>query len=196
VHQAYPQLPIWIDEMNVNAAWGEDSHHRPWNEFAAAWWASAYSELSPLNVAMLDQYNVVESPQFGLLDYDTGNPYLAYWILKTMNASFPANCVRLDAASPDRHLIETTAARRPDGKITVLVADRRIDPAHPLAGPGLPEDVTVVLNGITPAAITLQQIDANTNPVTGPTTVVLPSQSPISLSFPGYGLALLTITPA
>jgi hypothetical protein len=49
---------------------------------------------------------------------------------------------------------------------------------------------------ITPAAITLQQIDVNTSALTGPATVTLPPQSPISLQFPGYGLALLTITPA
>ena len=196
VHEAYPDKPIWIDEMNVNAAWGEDSHGRPWHEFAAAWWASAYSELSPLNVAMLGQYNVVENPQFGLLDYDTGNPYLPYWILKTMNASFPANSVRLDAVSPDHQLIETTAALRPDGKISVLVADRKIDAANPRAGHGLPEDVNVVLDRITPAAITLTQIDVNTDAVAGPTTTDLPPDQPITLHFPGYGLALLTITPA
>jgi len=46
------------------------------------------------------------------------------------------------------------------------------------------------------AVITLQQIDVNTSPLTGPATVTLPAQSPISLHLPGYGLALLTITPA
>ncbi len=53
-----------------------------------------------------------------------------------------------------------------------------------------------VLNGITPASITLTQIDVNTNAVTGPATVDLPADQPITLHFPGYGLALLTITPA
>ena len=46
-------------------------------------------------------------------------------------------------------------------QITALVADRKIDSAHPRAGHGLPEDVDVVLNGSTPAAVTLQQIDVN-----------------------------------
>ena len=46
------------------------------------------------------------------------------------------------------------------------------------------------------AVITLQQIDVNTSPLTGPATVTLPAQWPISLHLPGYGLALLTITPA
>jgi hypothetical protein len=196
IHTNYPSKPMWITEMNVNADWGMDTHHRPWNEFAAGWWASAFTELAPLNVAKLDHYNVVENPQFGLLDYDTGNPYLAYWILKTLNAGFPFNCQRLSATSPDTLQIETTAVRKPNGQITVLVADRKVDPANPRAGHGLPLDINVVLNGITPTAITLTQIDVTTNPVTGPTTVNLPPASPVSLHFPGYGLALLTITTA
>lgn len=194
IHTNYPAEPIWITEMNVNADWGMDPHQRPWNEFAAGWWASVYSELAPLGVAKLDHYNVVENPQFGLLDYDTGNPYLPYWIVKSLNAGFPFNCQRLSATSPDTEEIETTAARKPNGQITVLVADRKVDPAHPSAGHGLPLDVNVVLDGITPTAITLTQIDLTTPPVTGPTTVSLPPESPIALHFPGYGLALLTIS--
>jgi hypothetical protein len=185
---------MWITEINVNADWGEDTHHRPWNEFAAAWWAAAYTELAPENVAMFDHYNIVESPQFGLLDYDTGNPFLPYWIVKNLNAGFPLASQRLSATSPDTQLIEVTAARKPSGEITVLVAARSIDTAHPRAGHGLPQDVNVILDGITPTAITLTQIDVTTPPVTGPTTVSLPPSSPVQLHFPGYGMALLTIS--
>ena len=160
----YPSKPFWITEINVNADWGEDTHHRPWNEFAAAWWAAAYTELAPVNVAMLDHYNIVESPQFGLLDYDTGNPFLPYWIVKSLNAGFPTSSQRLSATSADTHQIEVTAARKPSGEITVLVVDRKIDTAQPRGGHGLPLDIDVILDGITPTAITLQQIDVNTSP--------------------------------
>ena len=54
--------------------------------------------------------------------------------------------------------------------------------------------MNVVLEGITPTAITLTQIDVTTPPVTGPTTVTLPPSSPVALHFPGYGMALLTIS--
>jgi Glycosyl hydrolase catalytic core len=194
VSENYPSKPIWITEINVNADWGPDPRHRPWNEFAAAWWAATYARLAPVNVAMLDQYNVVEFPQFGLLDYDTGNPYLPYWIVKHLNLAFPAGSTRLQATTPNQQEIEVTAARRPDGAISVLVADRKWDPAHPRGGHGLPLDVDVLLNGITPTAITLRQIDVTTPPVTGPTPVALPPSSPVHLHFPGYGMALLTIT--
>jgi hypothetical protein len=100
----------------------------------------------------------------------------------------------LTSTSPDRSQIEVTAARKPNGQITVLVADRKVDPALPRGGHGLPLDISVVLNGITPTAVTLQQIDVNTSSLNGPQTVTLPPASPIALHFPGYGLALLTIT--
>jgi hypothetical protein len=190
----YPSKPIWITEMNVNSDWGADTHHRPWNEFAAAWWASAYTELAPANVAMLDQYDAVESPQFGLIEYETGNPFLPYWIIKDLNDAFPQASTRLSATSPDTQVLEATAARKPSGEITVLVGARKVDAAHPRAGHGLPQDVNVVLDGITPTAITLTQIDVNTPPLTGPIPVSLPPSSPVALHFPGYGLALLTIS--
>ena len=194
-HSTYPALPIWIDEMNVNADWGNDPHGRPWGPFAAAWWASTYAELAPLNVAMLGHYNVVESAQFGLIDYDTGNPYLPYWVVKTLNTAFPTGSTRLQTASPDTKKIEVMAARRPDGKISVLVADRQVDAANPRAGLGLAEDVNVQLNGIVPNAVSLQQVDTNTSVTAGPSTSALTPSTTLSVHFPGYGLAILTITP-
>jgi hypothetical protein len=194
IRATYPGKPIWITEMNVNADWGNDPHGRPWGPFAAAWWASAVIELAPLDVEMLDHYNVVESPQFGLIDYDTGNPYLPYWVVKTLNEAFPAGCQRLQTASPDPQ-IEVMAARRPDGKISVLVADRKVDPANATGGVGLAADVNVALNGITPSAVTLTQIDKNTSVTSGPAATALGAPATVPLHFPGYGLALLTITP-
>ena len=110
------------------------------------------------------------------------------------NVAFPAGSQRLQAASPDKQKIEVMAARRPDGKISVLVADRQVDSANPRAGVGLPEDVNVSLNGIVPTAISLQQIDRNTSVTAGPATTAVTPSSSVSLHFPGYGLALLTIT--
>jgi hypothetical protein len=194
VHSAYPATPIWITEINVNAAWGNDPHGRPWGPYAAAWWGSAFAQLAPLNVAMIDQYDVCDGPQFGLINDQTGAPYLPYWIIKTLNTSFPAGSTLLTSSSPDPD-IQTLAARRPDGKISILVLDRRIDTANPSAGLGLPADVQVSLTGLTTSNATLQQIDTNTSPTSGPTTLNLPTSPPYQLHFPGYGLAILTITP-
>ncbi|HYT44563.1 MAG TPA: hypothetical protein VEP90_19690, partial [Methylomirabilota bacterium] len=62
-----------------------------------------------------------------------------------------------------------------------------------VGGPGLPAVVAVRLQGITPTAISLQQIDSATNPATGPTTVSLPVSTAPRVSFAGYGIAVLTI---
>jgi hypothetical protein len=194
IRTTYPGYPIWITEMNVNSDWGNDPHGRPWGPYSAAWWASAYIDLAPQDVEMLDHYDVVESPQFGLIDYDTGNPFLPYWIVKVLNGAFPAGSRRLQTTSAAGD-IKLLAALRPDGKISVLVADRQVDPANPRAGLGLPADVNVALNGVAPAAVSRQQIDANTSVVTGPTPTAMTAASTVSLHFPGYGLALLTITP-
>src|SRR5205823_2742041 len=47
IHTVYPSKPMWITEMNVNAAWGQDPHGRPWHEFAAAWWAAVCRARAP-----------------------------------------------------------------------------------------------------------------------------------------------------
>jgi hypothetical protein len=194
VHSAYPRTPIWITEINVNADWGNDPHGRPWGPFAAAWWGSAWVQLAPLSVAMIDQYDICDGPQFGLINDQTGAPYLPYWILKTLNRSFPAGSTLLRASSSDSN-IQTLAARRPDGKISILVLDRRIDPANPSGGFGLPADVQVSLARVTAKAVTLQQIDANTSTASGPTTRSVSTTRPFRLHLPGYGLTVLTVTP-
>jgi hypothetical protein len=193
VHRIYPKLPIWITEMNVNADWGADPHARPWGAFGAAWWGSAYIQLAPLNVALLHQYNVAEGPQFGLIDDQTGKPYLPYWTVKILNAAFPPQSDRLQTSSADG-TIQTLAARRPDGKVSILVVNRRIDPANSRGGKGLPAVVQVALNGLSASDVTLQQIDATTNVASGPAKAAVSAAQPITLHFPGYGFALLTAT--
>jgi hypothetical protein len=193
VHRIYPERPIWITEMNVNADWGADPHGRPWGPFGAAWWASAYIRLAPLNVALLDQYNLAEGPQFGLIDDQTGKPFLPYWVVKTLNAGFPLDSVRLQSSSTDGS-IQTLAARRPDGKVSILVVNRRVDAGNARGGKGLPATVQIVLNGLAPTALSLQQVDATTSAAKGPPATGLPASEPITLHFPGYGLALLTVS--
>ena len=59
----YPSTPMWISEINVNAAWSNDPHGRPWGPLGVAWWGSTYAQLAPLNVSILHQYNIVETTQ-------------------------------------------------------------------------------------------------------------------------------------
>jgi len=124
VHDTYPTIPMWITEINVNADWGNDPRGRPWGPLGAAWWGTAYVELAPLNVSVLHQYDIAGEPQFGLLNEVTGAPYLPYWVVKGLNAAFPMQSTRLQTSSPDANIL-VLAARRPDGKVSVLVVNRR-----------------------------------------------------------------------
>lgn len=191
VHASYPGVPIWITEVNVNAAWGNDPRGRPWGPFAAAWWGTAFVDLVPENMALIHQYDVSSQEQFGLISDQDGTTRLPYWIVKTLNAAFPVNSTRLQMSSPDPSL-KVMAARRPDGKISILVVDKRVDSANPSGGVGLPADVNVGLDA-TPTSVTLQQIDSSTSASTGPATVNMTPSQTLSLHFPGYGLAVLTV---
>ena len=194
VHDTYPTIPMWITEINVNADWGNDPRGRPWGPLGAAWWGTAYVELAPLNVSVLHQYDIAGEPQFGLLNEVTGAPYLPYWVVKGLNAAFPMQSTRLQTSSPDANIL-VLAARRPDGKVSVLVVNRRVDSANPNLGAGLPADVQVPLDAFSPSAVTLQQIDSTTSATAGPPTTTLPSGQNPTLHFPGYGMAILTVTP-
>lgn len=191
VHATYPGMPIWITEVNVNAAWGDDPHGRPWGPFAAAWWGTAFVDLVPQNMALLHQYDISSQAQFGLISDQNGTTRLPYWVVKTLNAAFPVNSTQLQVSSPDP-TIKLMAARRPDGKISILVVDKRVDSASPSAGVGLPADVTVSLDAM-PSTVSLQQIDSSTPATAGPATVSLTAAKTIPLHFPGYGLAVLTV---
>src|SRR5207248_3665918 len=96
---AFPSTPVWITEMNVNADWGNDTHKRPWTQFAAAWWGSAFADLAPTHVEMLHQYDVIDAPQYALIDDQTGATNLPYWIAKPLNTSFPLLSTLLQTSS-------------------------------------------------------------------------------------------------
>ena len=193
LRSSFPTTPIWLDEMNVNADWGSDTHKRPWTQFSAAWWGATYAALAPLHVEMLHQYNVMDAPQFGLLNDQTGAPFLPYWEFKLLNQSFPVGSTQLQSSSPSTNIPVVSAARA-DGTISIMVVNRTVDPSAPAAGIGLPADVVVSLSGMSPTAITVQQIDSATSVTSGPVVTSLPVSSSVSLHFPGYGLAVITVT--
>ncbi|HEX8918071.1 MAG TPA: hypothetical protein VF898_06190, partial [Chloroflexota bacterium] len=97
LHALAPSTPLWIDEVNVNAAWGNDAYSRPWNAFSAAWWGSLFTQVAPLGVGMINQYDVADSPQFGLVSDQTGAPRLPYWEQSLLNSAFPAGSTLVSA---------------------------------------------------------------------------------------------------
>jgi len=188
-----PGKPIWITEINVNADWGNDPAKRPWTAYGVAWGATAFRNLALQGVSLINQYEFIESAQFGLINSTTGVPYLPYWRDKLLNQAFPAGSTILSSNSTKVDILPL-AVRKHDGTISILVINRQVNSSKSVGGPGLPAVVAVQLQGINPTAISLQQIDSSTNPSTGPTTVSLPVSTSPQVSFNGYGMAVLTIS--
>lgn len=187
-----PGKPIWMTEMNVNSDWGNDPAKRPWTAYGVAWGATAFRNLALKGVELINQFDIIDSPQFGLVSDTTGAPYLPYWNNKLLSQAFPPGSTILSSSTSKSDILPL-AVQKPDGTISILVVNRQVNSSTSVGGPGLPATVAVSLQGIAPTAISLQQIDGATNPATGPATVSLPVSTAPQVSFAGYGMAVLTI---
>lgn len=192
VHSWAPGKPVWVTEINVNAAWGNDPAKRPWSAYGVAWVAAAFRNLGLKGVALLNQYDFIEIPQFGLIDDTTGATNLGYWRDMLLNQSFPTGSTILRSSSSKANIL-ALAVRQSNGTINILVINRQVNPISSVGGRGLPATVTVQLQDITPAAISLQKIDGSTNPSRGPQTVTLSPSTSLQVSFTGYGMAILHV---
>jgi hypothetical protein len=187
-----PGKPIWITEMNVNSDWGNDPAKRPSTAYGVAWGATAFRNLALKGVELINQFDIIDSPQFGLVSDTTGAPYMPYWNNKLLSQAFPPGSTILSSSTSKSDILPL-AVQKPDGTISILIVNRQVNSSTSVGGPGLPATVAVRLQGITPTAISLQQIDRATNPATGPTIVRLPVSTAAQVSFAGYGMAVLTI---
>ncbi len=203
IRAQYPSTPVWLTEVNVNADWGNDSYKRPWSEFAAAWWGALFQQTAPLGVGMIHQYDAADSPQFGLLDDQTGARYMVYQVISLLDQYFPPGSTIL-ASSSNTNGVLPLAARTPNGHIAVLVVNRQLSSPtvrSNCGSGGVPLAVSVGLSGLTASAVTLHQldrtsVDCGSNRATAASSVALNAAQPLALHFAGYGLAVLDITPA
>lgn len=186
----FPGVPVYVSEMNVNAAYGNDPSGRPWGALGAAWGGSAFRSLVLNGASLAHQYEFASGPQFGYVDESTGQTYLPYWRDMVLAQAFPAGSTIVSATSTTPQ-VETLAVKRPDGSVAVLVVNRQVNSATTTGGPGLPATVTVNLSGLVPASVKVRQIDANTSAATGPTTQQLGATATVALTFPGYGMAVV-----
>jgi hypothetical protein len=190
-----PGIPIWVTELNVNAAYDEDDPAgRPWTAFGVAWGASAFRHLVLDGVDAVFQFKFVNPRlrQFSLLDTATGRPLLPYWRDYYLSRYFPPGSTILMSTS-QLDGVEVLAARPPESSdVRVLVVNRRTDGKGTLGGPGVPVTAQVHVAGLSRgSAVTLRLLDANTPLDTGPAAVELPNENSVTLSFTGYGAALL-----
>lgn len=195
VREWAPGTPVWITELNVNAAWDEDDPtQRPWNAYGAAWGASAFHRLARGGADVVFQYQFTHPAlrQFSLVDIATGAPLLPYWRDYYLARYFPPGSTVL-AVSTNASAVEVLAVRPPDsGDVRVLVVNRRTDDPSAVGGAGLPASVSLTVAGLPQVtAVTVRMLDASTPLDTGPIAVTLPARTSATVSFSGYGAALL-----
>ena len=206
-------VPVWVTENNVDSDYPDANGNSTCNPaqkfvtdprgtdaFFAAWRPYAFSQLGKAGNESLNHWTYSGDQQFGEVD-GNGNPYLSYWVDKTLAALYAPTATLqapkiLTLNATDTSTVETLATEDSDGKVIVMVVDRAADAANPDNGPGDPRTVVVDLSSLGGfSAASVLTIDGSTNVATGPvSTAVTPSQR-MSLTLNGYGVAWLMLTP-
>lgn len=190
----FPGVPVYVSELNVNAAYGNDPKGRPSGALGVAWGASAFRSLVLNGAALAHQYEFVASPQFGYIDDATGATYLPYWRDLVLAQAFPPGSTILASTSTTPG-VESLAVRRANGSTAVLVVNRQANSPTAVGGAGLAASVTVNVPGTQASSVSVRRIDAATSPLTGPVSQQLAATS-VTVSFPGYGMAVIELAGA
>ncbi len=210
-------VPVWVTENNVNADFSNGNgmstcnpgqvfvtDKRGTSAFFAAWRPYVFSQLGKAGNQALYHWNYTGDQQYGEVD-DNGNPYLSYWVDKTLEAIYPSTAVSpgpqiLTTDATDTSTVETLATKNANGVVTVMVVNRAVNAPGDNNGTGAPRTVVVETSGLGTAAsafssASLLTIDSSTNIATGPTAVSISPDWRQPITIPGYGVAFLTLTP-
>jgi hypothetical protein len=206
-------VPVWVTENNVNAdnaASNGMSECNPAQEFVmdprgtsaffTAWRPYVFSQLGKVGNQALYQWDYSGNQQYGELD-PNGNTYLSYWVDKALDSYFPSTPVApgqniLTLNATDTSTVETLATMSSTGAVTVMVADRAVDAISDNNGNGDPRTVVVDLSSLGNfSSASLLTIDAATSASAGPAAVSVTPAPRMTITLPGYGVALLKLMP-
>jgi hypothetical protein len=207
-------VPIWTTENNVNADYSNGNgkstcnptqtfvtDQRGSSPFFAAWRPYMFSQLGKAGNQALYQWAYSGDAQYGEVD-GSGTHYLSYWVDKTLENFFPYTSTSstqniLELTSTDTPSVETLVTENSgNGTVTVMVVDHAVAASTDDNGSGSPRTVVVDLSNYgTFSAASLLTIDSATSVTNGPTAVGVTPATRINVTLPGYGVALLTLTP-
>ena len=184
-------IPIWVTEANSDYSWTDDPAGRPWGSLGTAWNAELFRRLGLDGVTAINAYNWKESKQFALIyPPSKATPLLPYWRATLLQRYFPVGSTVLQTTTSMAKGVEALAVRKPNGRISVLIINRRTTGGTD--GKGVPTKVTVRIEGSPVRAVTNQELDAAIDPANEPGMIDLPASAP-KLSLPGFGVALLDV---
>lgn len=188
-----PNWPaLWITEFNLNSAADEDPAGRPWGPLGVAWAAGAYRRAALAGIGLINQFEFVAQPQFGLVDEQTGSPRLPYWRDVLISRAFPVGSTLLQGSSSTAG-IDVLAARRPDGGTSVMIINSQAPGSSDRSGRGVPATVSVHLAGTSPVNGLLRLLDATAVSDREPLPVAVSPAADFQITFAGYGVAIVDL---
>jgi Glycosyl hydrolase catalytic core len=205
---ALVNVPVWITENNVNADFDQGGgisacnggaftiDQRGSSPYFAAWRPYMFSRVGKAGAKALYNWVFIGDVQYGELNDQTGKPRLSYWVDYWLQHYFPASTSAqiLQYSSSDDPEVEVLPVKNSDGSVVIMVANHALVSANDNNGTGAPRNVSLdvsQLGSFTSAK--LLTIDARTDLVNGPAEASLTLGSTVSLTFPGYGVAFVSL---
>lgn len=205
-------VPVWVTENNVNADFANSNGNSTCNPaqkfvtdqrgssaFFAAWRPYVFSQLGKAGNQALYHWDYDADPQFGEVDYGSGNRYLSYWVDYWLGQLYPQSPAAPDILGltvTEDTTIEVLATKNNDGAVLVMVADRAVLSPSDNNGTG---DLRTVVMDISAlgnfTSVSQLNIGAEINLANGPQPTSITPASKITVNLPGYGVAFLILKP-
>jgi uncharacterized protein (TIGR03437 family) len=208
---ALANVPVWVTENNVNADYNNNGMSacnpgetyvtdlRATDQFFAAWRPYLFSQLAQGGNQSLYHWDFDADQEFGEVDYTSGNTYLSYWTDYELAHLFPSppGATILQTVNSDPSALEALAVRNDDGSVAILLANHAVSSPADNNGPGVAANVALDVSALGSFSLaTVTAINASTSLATGPVAQSVAPQGNIGISFPGYGVAFVTLAQA
>jgi hypothetical protein len=205
---ALATVPVWITENNVNADFdkGGDvsacngttfvTDKRGSSAFFAAWRPYVFSQVGKARARALYHWDFAADAQYGELNGSNAQKQLSYWVDYWLSQTFPSGSggQSVQFTNSDDADIEILPVINTDGSVVILISNHAVASASDNNGAGLTAKVSLDVSSLGSfSTATEAMIDATTSALNGPTPASISPQSPITVSFTGYGVAFLKL---
>ncbi len=208
---ALANVPVWVTENNVNADYDQGNgisacngtpfttDQRGTSAFFAAWRPLVFSQLAQVGSESLYHWDHDADPQYGEVDYNTGNLYRSYWVDYYLAHFFPSppGADILLTSNTNLGALEALAVRNGDSSVVVMLVNHKVASVNDNNGPGVPRTVALDVSALGPFASVMQvTIDATTDPTQGPTLLELNFAPQMQVTLNGYSVSFLRFNVA
>jgi hypothetical protein len=201
-------VPVWITENNVNADFDKGNgisacngtafvtDQRGTSAFFAAWRPYVFSQVGKAGARALYHWDFDADAQYGEVDFSTGQTQLSYWVDYWLAQMFPSGSGQqsLQFTNSDDADIEVLPVLNTDGSVVIMISNHAVASPTDNNGTGSTAKVSLDVSSLGSFSSASEvMIDASTSSATGPASTAISAQSPITVNFNGYGVALLKL---